>query len=122
MKKIITLSLALSACVAQPVHAETYDNAMQTILCPNVASFAKSVMQARQDGVEMQRIMGAVDLENDKLGMMRPLIMKAYAMPRFYSYVVKSRAAIDFSNDAFLQCMSISQDEFNARMNGVPTK
>lgn len=70
-------------------------------LCKSIANSAALVMKARQQGIDMSKVLEAAG--SDSQG--RALTIAAYKSPRFSTEHHQQRAIEDFRNDAFLGCV-----------------
>jgi len=67
--------------------------------CTLVGQLAAVIMEKRQDGVDMSRMMEIADTE-----LVRELVIFAYEMPRYSSEGYKRTAVQDFANEAMGVC------------------
>lgn len=91
-KLILALTLALSF-TAQAGNVK---------LCTEYAGTAKTIMNARQNGLELSRMLGIVKSE---LG--QSLVMQAYELPARISDKHKKKAVLRFTDKAMLWCMKV---------------
>lgn len=98
MKKlIIALSLVLSA---QSMAGEI----TKADICASYSSLAGVVMMKRQEGVDMARMIAALN-GGDSYDTSLIIIKAAYALPRFSTPDYQQNAIIDFKNDVMSECM-----------------
>lgn len=94
MKKLI-----LCAALALPFAAVAEDT------CSMVASMARTVMSARQNGVEMEKMMAVARKSDGPVGKItEALVVDAFAVPRWQTPANKQRAIEDFGNDNAAMC------------------
>lgn len=67
--------------------------------CTLIGQLAAVIMEKRQDGVDMSRLMEIADTE-----LVRELVIFAYDTPRFSSEGYKRTAVQDFANEAMGVC------------------
>lgn len=97
MRTIIALCLLAAAHV---VHAEQ-------IPCETFGRLAEAIMQARQEGVPLQRLMQGNEYGPSELE--KSLLMEAYSLPRFHSDEGKKRAVVEYQNSIYLECLRSRQ-------------
>jgi hypothetical protein len=68
-------------------------------LCASFGDLAETIMQNRQNGVPMSKMMDATDLE-----LARAIILDAYKLPRFSSEDYQEKQTADFRNEVELEC------------------
>ena len=73
-------------------------------LCDELNNLARSVMNARQSGMEMRQLIQIVK-ENDAGELAIEIIIRAYEKPRFSVEKNKQNAIKDFQNEIYLQCI-----------------
>ena len=88
-KIILTILLALAATTAQ---ADT---------CSDIYDFAKVVMDARQKGASIVKMM---DTSDDKL--LHSIVRQAYSRPQYNRPENRTKAVNRFANDISLQCFA----------------
>lgn len=95
MKRIILTALLaalpFAAQAEQPKAAE---------LCPDIESFASTVMSTRQSGASMSDMMAAANGNE----MLQKIVSKAFETPRFTTESVSRRATEDFANKIAAEC------------------
>ena len=89
MLKAITLALTL---VATPLAAGTVD-------CAQAGIMAGKLMQARQVGVPVSKV---IEIFDDDA--MTAIILAAYQVPRFSTDEYQQRAVADFRNEVEVMC------------------
>lgn len=94
MKKLI-----LCAALALPFAAVAEDT------CSMVASMARTVMSARQNGVAMEKLIAVARKSEGAIGRLtETLVIDAFGVPRFSTPANKQRAIEDFGNDNAAIC------------------
>lgn len=68
--------------------------------CNSVSELAEVIMEHRQAGTDMAKIMGTAQEDAT-----RQVIIMAYDSPRFHTERNQQRAVQDFKNDAYLACI-----------------
>lgn len=97
MKKLIAAAIALAAC-APAVASEELNSKDH---CAQIHEVAEVVMEARQKGMPMPRLMSLS--EGDAL--FESLVLEAYAAPRMSAPRNQQDLVNEFANDTYLQCM-----------------
>lgn len=72
--------------------------------CKGVETLATVIMEKRQEGVAMSRLMAVDNAESFK-----NLIIEAYSTPRFSVPSNQREAVKDFANMAYLECVKVVQ-------------
>ncbi|MGX9996688.1 hypothetical protein [Vibrio sp. JZG120] len=93
--RAITITFILYV-IAMPLRAEEWME-----ICEKYGSLATSIMNNRQVGVSMSKMMEAVD--GDKL--LQNLIIEAYDSPRFSTDKMQKKATERFRDDTYLACV-----------------
>jgi len=71
--------------------------------CDSVGTFARTIMEARQTGVAMSKLVELTKQHGmDEGGM--PIIIAAYEAPRYSTEEYRQREIQDFENQAYLAC------------------
>lgn len=87
MKRIITaITFALAATATLAVE----------LPCESIASAARTVMEARQTGVELSKVLAIADRYPDTKSLMRKIILDAYSKPRYSSEEFRLRETEEF--------------------------
>lgn len=76
--------------------------------CDNFANLAHNIMKARQSGVPMKSVMGAIeipDAEDNLKKLMKGMVVSAYERPRFLDEELKSKEVSDFEDINYLSCV-----------------
>lgn len=94
---IVALMLAFSA------HADDVSKMKWQEKCKGVSEVAKSIMEARQGGAPMSKLMD-IAAEN---GIMQAMVRDAYSVPHYSVEANKNRAAADFSNEQYAMCANV---------------
>ena len=76
----------------------------QTDVCDGLNRMARSIMNARQSGMEMRQLIEVVR-GNEASEIAIEIIIRAYEMPRFSVEKNKQNAIKDFQNEIYLQCI-----------------
>lgn len=101
MIKLITavlLTLSLSAHASnKPSEAPDED------FCNTMYTIGKSIMEVRQAGVSMPKLMAIMKANN--MGFVKPAIMAAYDQPRMFTESSQERMIEEFANDMYLGCL-----------------
>lgn len=96
--KTLLKSLVMGAAFVATVEA-TADE--QTKTCESYHGLAEAIMQVRQDGGSMPRMMQIVaDNEVGKL-----LVREAFDQPRYSTEAVQRRTIENFANEVFAECL-----------------
>ena len=97
MKNLIiaaALTLSFTAFAEEP----------QTDVCDELNNLARSVMNARQSGMEMRQLIEVVR-GNEASEVAIEIIIRAYEKPRYSVEKNKQNAIKDFQNEIYLQCI-----------------
>ena len=86
---LLALATPISADESNPVHDA----------CTAFSNLAKSVMELRQKGSDIAKVMDITDDEE-----FRELVVAAFMVPRFTVEDRKQAAVVDFGNTAYLSC------------------
>ena len=73
-------------------------------VCDELNNLARSVMNARQSGMEMRQLIEVVR-GNEASEIAIEIIIRAYETPRFSVEKNKQNAIKDFQNEIYLQCI-----------------
>jgi hypothetical protein len=96
--------VAAALCLAGAAHAQTE---AQQDACEAYARTARTLMEARQNGLEMEKAMAP--LRNMRPGptqdSMRELVMLAYEVQRWSGRDMRRRAVEDFGNERYMACI-----------------
>ena len=77
-------------------------------LCAEVSEIAETIMERRQEGVSMQKMMDIIAYGTGSKGatnITETLIMKAYEIPRYRVKDNRERAVQEFKNRWYLACV-----------------
>lgn len=109
MKKIALFAAAvLSACVAQPALADVYSEAKDEF-CPRVESMSRAIMESRQVGVPLVKLLELQKRVGPATEWARPIMMMAYHKPRYRTEEFQQREIDDFAEEMFLMCMNLEK-------------
>ena len=101
MNKLITavlLSLSLS------VHASNKPSeAPDEDFCNTMYTIAKSIMEVRQAGMSMPKLMAIMKANN--MDFVKPAIMAAYDQPRMFTESGQQQMIEEFGNGMYLGCL-----------------
>ncbi len=101
MKRIIQAAILAGALLTGAAQAEDP--------CQRISKLAGTIMENRQAGTSMERMIEIASGEQfksiDKI--LRHLIVEAYSQPRYNSKPNQQNAVKDFSNDQMLLCMKV---------------
>jgi len=104
IKSAVALAGALALTfLTQPVLGQSKE-AMES--CGGYADTAKMFMERRQSGESMRAMMEVADGLGGFEEVAKALVIKAYEEPRYHTEENKKRAAVDFSNDVYLSCIT----------------
>lgn len=73
--------------------------------CDSIAKMAGTIMQARQAGMDMGKVLETSSANEALSRRVRDLTVAAYESPRYSTEKNKTRAVEDFKNDAYLACV-----------------
>jgi hypothetical protein len=77
-------------------------------ICKNMGEYARTVMEGRQNGVPMSKLIDLAASSDDSTGpTMRQIIIEAYDHPRMSVEANKATAAVDFENKVYLECIKV---------------
>ena len=93
MKKLILAALFLPTLAL--AEKPTFE------ICQSYSTYAETVMEGRQLGVDMA---SAYEMVKDEK-LLSTILMSAYDSPRYSTQVVKDNAISDFKNKWFLACI-----------------
>lgn len=101
---LLAATLLITAHAAGATSPAPSDAAMT--LCATESEAARRVMQLRQRGAPLSRLMettnGTSGTEVQRR--QRDMILEAYSQPRFHTDEAIERAITDFENDEYLRC------------------
>ena len=99
MKKLLLASLLAASLTPFSANA--------AIACEDVASLAKTIMNVRQDGVSMAKLLGAINNSDDEpvrdIG--KAILMDAFEVPHYNGSELKKKEISDFENKWMLACL-----------------
>lgn len=96
---ILAMSLVSTVSFAAKPSQETLE------FCGGTSSMAKSVMTSRQSGVAMSKLMEATSSDEAVNDLGALMIEQAYDSPAYGSPEYKNKAATDFENRWFSNCL-----------------
>jgi len=106
----LCVAVALSATVYAATNAKkeaakpTAESAQRDqTLCTTLGEFAGSIMESRQVGIPLSKMLEAV-AEGGKDTLSRSLILAAYDTPRYNGATYRQRAIDEFRNDIEIRC------------------
>lgn len=101
MTRFLT-AIAAALLTVSPVTAA----APRPDICPTVETLARTIMEGRQVGVPMTKMMEVADNQGDNpMGrLIRALIVAAFEKPRYMTAEIQQREVDDFANEAALEC------------------
>jgi hypothetical protein len=96
-----TITTTLILCIfALPLQAADWRES-----CGNFGKVAKMIMEKRQSGASMAKMMEAItDIDNSVVEMM---IMSAYDRPRYSTEQMQQRTIEEFRDDVYLECVKV---------------
>jgi len=99
MKKLLLASLLAASLTPFSANA--------AIECEDIASLAKTIMDARQSGISLPKLMGAVNNSQDEAtkNLGKLIVMDAFESPGFRGAKYKKREINSFENKWMLSCM-----------------
>lgn len=98
MKKLI---MALLLCIATPVQASSND----AELCHNIGNLAASIMKARQQGIDKDRVLLAIDPRSPAANLAETLVDIAYSKPIMVTVEAKRDSIDRFALETELVCL-----------------
>ena len=113
MKKIIALMVTI--LFASSVNAGD-DKQGKMELCMSMGSIAKTIMEKRQQGAELSKMLTAFGAAEEEmapdstakktaLGSVMHILKAAYEVPRWNTSKLQQNAITDFSNEVLLTCI-----------------
>lgn len=100
-KYIAAVIMALASSTAQADAA-----AESAEYCKSISDLASSIMELRQDGVPMSRLLdGFAKVQNDYSALTKLIVIDAYERPRFDVEPYRQRAIVDFVDAHYLLCV-----------------
>ena len=94
---MMNLKVAVAAVAIVAATSAVAETKQET--CTLIGQLAAVIMEKRQDGVDMSRLMEIADTE-----LVQELVIFAYEMPRYSSEDYKRTAVQDFANEAMGVC------------------
>lgn len=79
-------------------------NAESVDVCPSVGKAAEAVMEARQQGVDMSKMMAVARADKSIEKMLVAMVIAAYDQPRMSVAKNQKRSVEEFKNTALLAC------------------
>lgn len=73
-------------------------------VCVQVDALAQSVMEARQAGVQLSRMI-SIAKQTGTYDLIKPLIIAAYDRPQFNGEAYQRKAVNEFKNQVYLECI-----------------
>jgi len=101
--RTITTTLILSI-IAMPLQAGDWRKT-----CGSVGELATTIMESRQSGVSMAKMMGAVSGEENSLA--EKLIISAYDSPRYSTERMQKRTVEEFRDEVYLECVKAMRSQ-----------
>ncbi len=93
--KTLLITLAICLFLSAPSQAETWQET-----CASIGNFAETVMENRQAGVSMAKMMELTDTE-----LLQEIIINAYSSPRYSVERNQKREVADFRDRWYLECV-----------------
>ncbi len=107
MKKLgIAIMFGIALSISQPVQAEKGG-------CEIIATFAKTVMDARQRGVPLTKVMKITekkDFGKQADDIIKDVIIKAYKHPNYHTEKMEQRTITEFENEVYRNCLVQTSD------------
>lgn len=103
MKKVIITTITVASIIASTITsraADLYDK------CEDMGKVATAVMERRQAGISMDRLLSIAENTGDS-GVIRHIIIAAYRRPIEDTNYDKSTAVERFHNEVFLSCIRL---------------
>lgn len=94
----LAMALVVLFVASFGAHAEDVD------VCPSVGDAAEAVMEARQSGVDMSKMMAVARADKSIEAMLVAMVIAAYDQPRMSVPKNQTRSIEDFKNTALLAC------------------
>ena len=102
MKAIIAITMLLFLAVPAMAEEKTdFD------LCYELSELAGVVMEKRQEGISMGRVMGAMLESGDNNPIWSDMVIRAYEEPRMQVPENQRRMIQDFKNQYYLECVKV---------------
>ena len=77
-------------------------------VCKNMGEYARTVMEGRQNGVPMSKLIDLAASSDASTGpTMQQIIIEAYDHPRMSVEANKATATVDFENKVYLECIKV---------------
>lgn len=76
-------------------------------LCEGIGQAARSIMEGRQNGVSMIKLMSVADNAGELAPLLKNLVQDAYDSPRYETQEMKKRAAQDFEDKVYATCLKL---------------
>ncbi len=93
-----TLLITLAICLFMSAPSQAEESWQET--CAAIGNFAETVMENRQAGVSMAKMMELTDTE-----LLQEIIINAYSSPRYSVERNKKREVADFRDRWYLECV-----------------
>jgi len=94
----MTLAMFFAANVA--------DAELDTETCQKLSEFAQNIMEARQTGVPLNKMISLVEKNEEPFrSMYRTLVIEAYKKPRYHTKSMQTGETTDYSNQVLLACL-----------------
>lgn len=100
----VLVTLAALCCIVGT------DTAVADDLCGTLGTHAEAIMEARQAGVSMQKMIeasGSIPGPAAAKEFTRSLVIKAFEHPRFSTESYKRRAIENFRDTVYLECIKL---------------
>jgi hypothetical protein len=108
IKKIL-LAVVISATMTAPMYAQASESGIDDSVCRSVMELSRQMMKNRQVGVPVTDMMDvfvndpSTDAKHKNL--MMEIVMRAYDAPRYSTAEYQDKAADEFANSYYLDCM-----------------
>ena len=104
MKKVLLVAV-LAFAVAQPVQATTREEAQK--ICGAVSEIAEVIMDARQKGVPIQRMIDLMADAGEYQDLAYELILEAYDYPHIGTDRLVNDVIREFKTKTYLSCVRV---------------
>lgn len=102
--KILKVSIFLMGCITAVANADEGD---WRVMCEAAAEIAETIMERRQTGTSMAKMIEVAD-DNE---LVEQIIIAAYDSPRYSTDRIQQRAAAEFRDEVYLQCVKATRPE-----------
>jgi hypothetical protein len=76
-------------------------------LCVGLAQAGRSIMDGRQSGVSMIKLMGVANNAGELAPLMKNLVQDAFKSPRYETQEMKTRVIQDFEDKVYATCLQL---------------